>query len=274
MTNLTVNGKEIEQVESFLCLGSIVTTDGGAEEDVRSRIRKANEEEFPELGDEYQGDIMLPFSMTRSENSKNAVSISSMLWPGGVIPYVFHSDVSDPRRMQIRKAMSVIEEGTCIRFIPWSNEAQHIEITSRSGAGCYSMVGRQVGVGGSQPVNLEYPGCFTKIGTIEHELLHVVGLLHEQARPDRNKFVEIKWQNIEKDHWPDFYKAPEDKVSTFGVPYGYKSIMHYPKNAFTKNGKPTIVSKMNPNLELGQRDAPTKNDLLKVRRMYRCPNTP
>jgi hypothetical protein len=39
---LSINGKDIEQVESFLYLGSMVTKDGGAKEDVRNRIRKAN----------------------------------------------------------------------------------------------------------------------------------------------------------------------------------------------------------------------------------------
>jgi hypothetical protein len=38
--SLSINGKDIEQVESFLYLGSMVTKDGGAKEDVRKRIRK------------------------------------------------------------------------------------------------------------------------------------------------------------------------------------------------------------------------------------------
>lgn len=40
-TKLTTNTREIEQVESFF--GSIVTTTGGAEEDVNNRIRKSIE---------------------------------------------------------------------------------------------------------------------------------------------------------------------------------------------------------------------------------------
>jgi hypothetical protein len=40
--SLSINGKDIEQVESFLYLGSVVTEDGGAKEDARNRIRKAN----------------------------------------------------------------------------------------------------------------------------------------------------------------------------------------------------------------------------------------
>ncbi|KAK3752729.1 hypothetical protein QZH41_018697, partial [Actinostola sp. cb2023] len=38
-------------------------------------------------------------------------------------------------------------------------------------------------------------GCET-IGIILHEMLHCVGMWHEQSRPDRNSFVEIFWENI------------------------------------------------------------------------------
>jgi hypothetical protein len=39
---LSITNKEIEQVESFTCLGSIVTQDGGTDQDINQRIVKAN----------------------------------------------------------------------------------------------------------------------------------------------------------------------------------------------------------------------------------------
>jgi hypothetical protein len=39
---LNIYEKEVERVDSYTHLGSIVTKDGGADKDVRSQIRKAN----------------------------------------------------------------------------------------------------------------------------------------------------------------------------------------------------------------------------------------
>lgn len=47
------------------------------------------------------------------------------------------------------------------------------------------------------PVNLQSPECLRHAGTIQHELLHVLGLLHEQARPDRDNYVQIIWDNVD-----------------------------------------------------------------------------
>jgi hypothetical protein len=38
---LSITNKEIEQVESFTYLGSIVTQDGGTDQDINQRIKKA-----------------------------------------------------------------------------------------------------------------------------------------------------------------------------------------------------------------------------------------
>jgi meprin B len=61
---------------------------------------------------------------------------------------------------------------------------------------CHSAVGRKYWLTGPQEVSLG-SGC-NHMGTIMHEMLHAIGFWHEQSRPDRNRHVEVMWENIDK----------------------------------------------------------------------------
>lgn len=52
-------------------------------------------------------------------------------------------------------------------------------------------------VGGRQELNLQSPGCLTKKGTVEHEMMHALGFLHEQNRWERDKHVTVNYDNIQ-----------------------------------------------------------------------------
>ena len=76
-----------------------------------------------------------------------------------------------------------------------------------------------------------------------HEFIHALGMYHVQSRTDRDKYVEIKWDNIPEDAKHNF--KIKKTTRTFDVPYDPLSIMHYPNYAFAKDSsKPTIVSKV------------------------------
>ena len=83
--------------------------------------------------------------------------------------------------------------------------------------------------------------------------MHAFGVFHTHERTDRDEYVEIKWDNIEKDDRHNFYKADGSKgqldSETFNVPYDPYSIMHYLYNSHAiDSSKPTIVTKVNSSL--------------------------
>ncbi|KAH7713379.1 metalloproteinase [Aphelenchoides avenae] len=64
-----------------------------------------------------------------------------------------------------------------------------------------------------------------KFDTAAHEASHVMGMFHEQARPDRDQYIDIVWDSITADWKPQY---DEEKTSkTLGIPYDYGSNMHY-----------------------------------------------
>ncbi len=46
------------------------------------------------------------------------------------------------------------------------------------------------------------------------------------ARADRDEYVIINWDNIERSKWYNYNKSDDDFISTL-TPYDYSSIMHY-----------------------------------------------
>lgn len=52
--------------------------------------------------------------------------------------------------------------------------------------------------GTAKPRRKRKAGCFGAEGRVMHELLHALGMFHEQSRPDRDKFIDIHPENIIK----------------------------------------------------------------------------
>lgn len=167
----------------------------------------------------------------------------------------------------IERALNEYHKKSCIKFVPRrASDRDFVSIESGS-SGCWSSVGR---TGGKQTLNLQAPGCVSKIGTVIHELLHAVGFLHEQNREDRDTFVTIITKNIRQGYEANFAKAKQGETSAFGIIYDYGSVLHYSAKSFSKNGEPTIVAKQSTNEKMGQREGFSKKDVEKLNKMYNC----
>uniref|UniRef100_A0A183EXK9 Metalloendopeptidase n=1 Tax=Gongylonema pulchrum TaxID=637853 RepID=A0A183EXK9_9BILA len=113
---------------------------------------------------------------------------------------------------------------TCLNFERRDDEIRGNRIVFTDVDGCASNVGRHP-LGEPQFVSLA-PECI-RLGVIAHEVAHALGFWHEQSRPDRDNYVTVRWENIDRDSKGQFLKELPTDVDNGGVPYDYGSIMHY-----------------------------------------------
>lgn len=185
----------------------------------------------------FEGDIeVTPEQMDRLKKGTNEFgSIIGKRWPGGVIPYVIERSIGSAGRQQIQLAINEYHAKTCLKFVQRSNQRNYISFYN--GQGCHS----PVGMSGVNRISLQSPGCQNK-GTIMHEVGHSIGLLHEQSRPDRDRYVIIHTRNLQNSRMAfNFQKA--SNINSLGTPYDLASMMHYSSTAFARQGTKTITTR-------------------------------
>lgn len=161
--------------------------------------------------------------------------------------------------------MDAIERETCIRFRPRTFEKDFVNIFS--GRYCKSNLGR---TGGAQDLSLNWKLCLKK-GIVIHELLHALGYIHMHNRPNRDKYVNIQWKNINPKYYKEFERVSPKMFNYYGTPYDYESIMHYSATAFSKNGELTIVPKDKSFVSrIGHREKLSVGDIRRINKKYNC----
>ena len=139
--------------------------------------------------------------------------------------------------------------------------------------GCWSEVGSG---GGEQFLNIqdENDATCSLHGIIQHELMHALGFMHEQSRPDRDTFVTINRDNVEASALGNFDKMAYSawRSNGFDSPYDYGSVMHYSSVAFSKNGGNTITQ-LQSGPTIGQREGLSAQDIIQLNRLYACPSS-
>ena len=203
------------------------------------------------------GDIVLG-EPTGTATSGSTTMEEVHLWPQGIVPYHIQDDV--PNKDQVIRAMSHFN-GTAIQFVPYSG--QEDVLVFESGPGCRSYLGK---IGGKQPLWIS-GGCSAK--EITHEIMHALGFIHEQNRPDRDAHVKVIWDNILDKYRHNFEIFPANLMRASGAnTFDYHSIMLYEPHAFAKNpGIMTLVS-THAELEINPNPSLSAGDRLRLNKVY------
>lgn len=196
----------------------------------------------------FQGDILLdkPVASLSSRPKPQMLTVASpqSLWPqvGGVATVYYTIDPdSDPNATpKINDAISTFNGDFpgLIQWVQWSssNGPNYVDINLNA----YDFSGECEAAEGYEAVPAQPMGGSTAcaVGTILHEMGHVIGLWHEQSRPDRDSYITVNYNNAIKGSWSNFEIVTQN-AQTLGL-YDYASLMQYPPYSFSRNGGPVI----------------------------------
>lgn len=203
-----------------------------------------------------QGDILLGKVPEEKKGLKNGISQpkKTLLWPSNVIPYTITGDIQNTQ--PILDAIDYFNDNTSVRFVPAEEGDPDFLVFVGTEDHCASHLGR---TGGPQPILLS-PKCGKT--EVMHELMHALGFVHEHSRKDRDRYIDILWDNIQEPFLFQFNKMPDQLVHSYSgsvFEFDPESIMLYPENAFAKSqGQKTMVSKGRIQIN------PSKNALSRV----------
>jgi hypothetical protein len=177
------------------------------------------------------------------------------------IPYLISPDLENPE--PVYKVVEYFNENTPIHFVPAAENARDAIVFEPTDEHCFSYLGR---IGGHQPVYLS-KNCFEP--EITHEIMHVLGFVHEQSRPDRAQYLTIHWDRIEEDKKPQFLVVPEELAGHVrSRPFDYNSVMLYRPTAFAKNAGEVTLESTTEQIVDPVRTGLSAEDMERIRKIY------
>lgn len=230
-------------------------------EDVRLAVEalELDENGIPKGAMVIEGDIIVSENYYELGGPAATYTSRGDFWPGGNVPYVFDSGVSNTNRTNMINAMAEWESVANVNFFVRTTHANYLYI--QNGGGNNSWVGV---IGGPQVVNIV---SWTNRWIIAHELNHALGYWHEQSRANRGSFVTVDLTNVCQNCCSGNTCNGNFNVRPGGGgeygPYDYDSVMHYDECSFStcgacpndgncSNGGQTVFA--NNGTDVGQRN--------------------
>lgn len=182
-----------------------------------------------------------PEQETNTETDYEVEMNEIRLWEEAVVPFTFEQGFPQYLVERVNEALSYFSDVSHVEFVQYdaNTDENAVVFTYNADLPCSSFLGR---TGGLQPLFLNEQ-CSTQV--ILHEIMHVLGFVHEQQLPSRDNFVDVIWDNIKPDSLHNFSLLPESVLSSYQgttETFDYTSVMMYQETAFSVNDLPTIKS--------------------------------
>jgi Astacin (Peptidase family M12A)/Divergent InlB B-repeat domain len=173
------------------------------------------------------------------------VAYNSSLWPkvnGVATVYYIIDAASDPNATsKIQTAISQFNSDFpgLIQWVKWTSSGgpNYVDINlsaSNTTGQCEALEGYE-----AKPAQPMDGSTSCTVGTILHEMGHIIGLWHEQSRSDHGTYINVHYSNSIKGSWSNF-ETPADNYQDLTSYYDYASLMEYPSFSFTSSGNPVI----------------------------------
>ncbi|CAN95823.1 hypothetical protein predicted by Glimmer/Critica [Sorangium cellulosum So ce56] len=159
---------------------------------------------------------------------------ANWFWPDGKVPYCFDADFPPAWVPTVHSAIENMERRLPIDFTHVRCDAgQDDYVRFIQGFGDTGGESEDTGWDeGEQDITIF---SVPSESLVTHEMLHALGMYHEQSRSDREKYVTINWACIDSDK--DHNYDTKSNTFTSGV-YDYESIMHYRTGAWCASTPP------------------------------------
>lgn len=146
-------------------------------------------------------------------------------WPGGIVPLLFDEDFTTAERALVWNACRVWSAGTSVRCVDRVTEQPYVRVT-REVPECSAHVGRRRD-GKLSTLTLGADHCWSP-RTLQHEIGHLIGFIHEHQRSDRDDYVVFRPELLTEDQGADPTRNFAIIASTRDhTPYDFGSVLHY-----------------------------------------------
>lgn len=204
-----------------------------------------------------------------TSNKSTIVSSFIKTWPNATIPFTLPSQGNltsekyDKFLTSINEAFDLISSKTNVQFVERTNEKEYITFVYSSGNS--SPLGWvKDRVNEIKIYNTTYPAI------IAHEIMHTMGIMHEQCRPDRDQYMIV-----------DVNRATEGSRFNFNIyhdfaghgEFDFGSVMMYHSTAFAIDPSKPVMTKLDGSTFTSQRTKLSDGDYAGINHLYGPVNT-